>query len=99
MTTVKSRIRANLIYGAIALLPLLILAYVFYKLHDVTKKVAVAVAPVLGESSLYGTGVILLMMVLSLVLTCFLVGALVNSRLGATAFERIQATFGAVVPG
>ena len=99
MTTAKSRIQVNLIYGAIALLPLLILAYVFYKLHGITKKVAVAVAPVLGESSLYGTGIILLMMVLGLVLICFLVGALVNSRLGATAFERVQSTFGAVVPG
>ncbi|MDJ0513989.1 MAG: DUF502 domain-containing protein [Methyloceanibacter sp.] len=99
MKPAKSRIRNNLIFGAMALLPLLILGYVFYKVHDVTKKAATAVAPVLGDSTLYGTGVILLMTVLGLMLLCFLIGALVTSRAGARAFNRVQSTFGDIVPG
>lgn len=99
MQPVKRRIRNNLIFGAMALLPLLILAYVFYKVHDVTKKAATAVAPVLGDSSLYGTGVILLMTLLGLMLLCFLIGAFVTSRAGARAFNKVQSTFGDIVPG
>jgi uncharacterized membrane protein len=99
MTTPKSRIRNNLIYGAIALLPLLVLAYVVFKVYGLVKNAAVAVAPVLGESSLYGTGVILVMTVVGLVLLCFLMGALANSRLGAKTFEKVQSKFGDIVPG
>lgn len=99
MTTPKSRIRNNLIYGAIALLPLLVLAYVVFKVYGLVKNGAVAVAPVLGESSLYGTGVILVMTVAGLVLLCFIMGALVNSQLGAKTFEKVQSKFGDIVPG
>ena len=95
----KSRIRNNLIFGAIALLPVLILAYAFYKVHDVTKKAATAIAPVLGDSALYGTGVILLMTTLSLLLLCFLLGALVTSKFGASVFDKVQSAFGHVIPG
>jgi uncharacterized membrane protein len=80
-------------------LPLVILAYVVVKVHDVVKKTAVAIAPVLGESSLYGTGVILAMTVVGVVMLRFLIGALVSSNLGAVAFEKVQATFSDIVPG
>jgi uncharacterized membrane protein len=99
MKLATSRIRNNLIFGAIALLPLLIIAYAFYKVHGVTKKAATAVAPVLGESALYGTGVILLMTALSLLLLCFVLGALVTSKFGASVFDKVQSAFGHMIPG
>ena len=99
MKLATSRIRNNLIFGAIALLPLLIIAFAFYKVHGVTKKAATAIAPVLGDSALYGTGVILMMTVLSLLLLCFVLGALVTSRFGASIFNKVQSAFGHVIPG
>ena len=99
MKPAKSRIRNNLIFGAIALLPLLIIAYAFYKVHGVTQKAATAIAPVLGDSALYGTGVIFLMTLLSLLLLCFVLGALVTSRFGASVFNKVQSAFGHVIPG
>jgi uncharacterized membrane protein len=89
MSKAKGQFRNTIIYGAIALLPVLILAYGVYKVHQLVSKVVVAIAPVLGESAFYGTGVILLMTVVSLVLLCFLMGTLVNSQLGANVFEDI----------
>jgi uncharacterized membrane protein len=99
MKPATSRIRNNLIFGAIALLPLLIIAYAFYKVHGVTQKAATAIAPVLGDSALYGTGVIFLMTLLSLLLLCFVLGALVTSRFGASVFNKVQSAFGHVIPG
>ena len=99
MTKTKGQIRNHIVYGAIALLPVLILVFVVFKVHEYVTKAAVAIAPVLGESSLYGTGVILVMTVVGLVLLCLLLGALVNSPMGARAFEAVQAKFGDVIPG
>jgi uncharacterized membrane protein len=99
MKPATSRIRNNLIFGAIALLPLLIIAYAFYNVHGVTQKAATAIAPVLGDSALYGTGVIFLMTLLSLLLLCFVLGALVTSRFGASVFNKVQSAFGHVIPG
>jgi uncharacterized membrane protein len=99
MSKAKGQFRNTIIYGAIALLPVLILAYGVYKVHQLVSKVVVAIAPVLGESAFYGTGVILLMTVVSLVLLCFLMGTLVNSQLGANVFETVQSKFGDILPG
>jgi uncharacterized membrane protein len=99
MDPAKSRIRNNLIFGGIAVLPLLILAYVFFKVHGIVKKAAVAIAPVLGESPYYGTGVVIVMTVLGLLLLCYLMGALVNSRMGSKIFEAVQSKFADIVPG
>ena len=99
MSKAKGQFRNTIIYGAIALLPVLILAYGVYKVHQLVSKVAVAIAPVLGESAFYGTGVILLMTVVSLVLLCLLMGTLVNSQLGENVFETVQSKFGDILPG
>ena len=99
MAKATGQIRNTLIYGAIALFPLVILGFVVVKVHEVIKKAAVAVAPVLGDSALYGTGIILVMTLVGLLLICLLLGMLVNSQLGSNAFEKVQSKFGDIVPG
>lgn len=94
----KSAIRANLIYGAIALLPVLIVAYVIFKVYGVVEQATKAVTPLFGGSDLFGTGTIAVMTVVGLLLVCTLVGALVRSQIASGAFEKVQSKFGDVIP-
>ena len=94
----KSRLRSNLIYGAIALLPLLIVAYVIFKVYGVVEKAAKAVTPLFGESDFFGTGTIAVMTVMGLLVLCTLVGALVRSQIASGAFEKVQSKFGDIIP-
>lgn len=92
------RLRTNLIYGAIALLPVLIVAYVIFKVYGIVEQAAKAVAPVLGQSDLYGTGTIAVMTVMGLILLCYLLGALARSQLAVGLFENVQTKFGDIIP-
>ena len=92
------RLRTNLIYGAIALLPVFIVAYVIFKVYGIVEKAAKAVAPVFGQSDLYGTGTIAVMTVMGLILLCALLGALARSQLAVGLFERVQEKFGDIIP-
>ncbi len=56
MSLSRTRFRTNLIYGAIALLPLFIVGYVIFKVYGVVEKSAKALAPLFGQSDLFGTG-------------------------------------------
>ncbi len=95
----KTRFRTNLIYGAIALLPLFIVGYVIFKVYGVVEKAAKALAPLFGQSDLFGTGTIAVMTVMGLLVLCYLVGALVRSQVASGAFEAVQSKFGDIIPG
>jgi len=99
MATSKSQIRSNLIYGAIALLPLCIVAYVIFKVAGPVKTATAAISPYLGTDPYLATLIILVMTVFVLAFLCYLLGALVSSEAGGRAFETVQSKFGNVVPG
>ena len=78
METLTSRIRTNIIYGAIALLPVAVFAHIALQLFGHIKKGVEALNPYLGSSPYFGTGVILILTIIVLLGTCYLAGAFVS---------------------
>lgn len=100
MASTGERIRTNILYGAIALLPLAALGYILVKLIGFLKKISEPLAPYVGLDHPYlGTLVLILAGVVVLLVICFLFGAIINTQLGAVSFKRIDARLRAVVPG
>ena len=99
METLKTRIRTNIIYGAIALLPVAVFAYIAFELFGYVKKGVEALNPYLGSSSYFGTGGIFILTIIALLGTCYLAGALVSTQIGALTFDKVQRKLGDVIPG
>jgi hypothetical protein len=55
METLKTRIRTNIIYGAIALLPVAVFAYIAFQLFGYVKKGFQVLNPYLGSSPYFET--------------------------------------------
>jgi uncharacterized membrane protein len=98
MEALKTRIRTNIIYGAIALLPIAIFVYIAVVLFGYVKKASDALAPYLATSFL-GTVVIIILTIITLLVICYLFGALVSTRIGALTFEKVHSKLGDMIPG
>jgi len=99
METLKTRIRTNIIYGAIALLPVAVFAYVAVLLFGYVKEATEALAPYLSSNPYFGTGFILVLTIVALLLICYLFGALVSTQIGALTFDKVQSKLGDIIPG
>jgi uncharacterized membrane protein len=99
VTGPASRIRTNIIYGAIALMPVAVLVYILVKLFGLLKKVSEPLAPYLGTNPYFGTGLLIVATVFALLFICYLFGVLVNTQIGAWSFEKVQSRMRAIIPG
>jgi len=94
-----SRLRTNIIYGAIALLPIAAMIYVVAQMFGILNTLAGPLTPYLGENPLFKTLLLLVLTVLALLAICYLVGALINTQIGALSFERLESLMREHVPG
>jgi len=99
MTGPASRIRTNIIYGAIALMPVAVLVYILVKLFGFLKKLSEPLAPYLGTNPYFGTGLLVVATVLALLGLCYLFGALINTQIGAVVFEKVKSQMSENIPG
>ena len=99
MNAMASRIRTNVIYGAIALLPVAALIYILAKLFGFLKKLSEPLAPYLSSNSYLATLLLIILTLVTLLALCYLFGALVNTQLGSLSFERIETRMRNIIPG
>jgi uncharacterized membrane protein len=99
MNAFASRIRTNIIYGAIALLPAAALIFILVKLFGFLKKLSEPLAPYLGTNPYFGTGLLIVATVFALLFICYLFGLLVNTQIGALSFEKVQSRMRDIIPG
>lgn len=99
MNSLASRIRTNIIYGAVALLPLAVLVYVLAQLFGFLKALSEPLAPYLGTYPYLGTMLLIIVTVFMLVVFCYLVGALVSTQIGVLSFEKFERRLRDIIPG
>jgi uncharacterized membrane protein len=99
MKDIISRIRTNIFYGAIALLPVVVLAFIIFKLFEILQKLLDGLSPYLSTSSLLGIGLLLLVTILTLLSLCFLFGVFVNTGIGALLIKRMSTGLSENIPG
>ena len=99
MEDLLPRMRKNIIFGAIALFPLAALVFVLTKLFGVLQTLAEPLSPFLGTNPLLKTLLLLALTLFALLALCYLVGALVNTQIGALSFERLESLMRDNVPG
>jgi uncharacterized membrane protein len=99
MKDIISRIRTNIFYGAIALLPVVVLAFIIFKLFEILQKLLDGLSPYLSTSSLLGIGLLLLVTILTLLSLCFLFGVFVNTGVGALLMNKVSSGLSENIPG
>jgi uncharacterized membrane protein len=99
MATLKDRILTDMIYGAIAILPLAVLAYIAFQIFDYVRKVLEVLRPYLGSSPYFGAGIIILVSIITLLGICYLFGALIRTQIGALTFDKIHKKLIEFIPG
>jgi uncharacterized membrane protein len=99
MKALASRLSTNIIYGAIALLPVAALIYILAKLFGFLKKLSEPLAPYLSSNTYLNTLLLIVLTLVTLLALCYLFGALINTRLGAMSFKRIEKRLRDFIPG
>jgi len=99
MKGLASRIRTDIIYGAIALMPVAILVYILVKLFGFLKKILEPLAPYLGTNPYFGTGLLFAATVFTLLGLCYLFGVLFKTQIGALLFEKVKSILSENIPG
>ncbi len=99
METLRGRIQTNIIYGAIALLPFAILAYIAVQLSEYVSKGIDALNPYIGSNPYFGTGAIVIVTIITLLGICYLFGELVSTQIGSLTFDKIHSKLGDIIPG
>ena len=99
MSGLASRIRTNIIYGAIALLPLAVLVYILVKLFGFLKKLSEPLSPYLSTNPYLDIVLLLAITIFALIGLCYFLGALINTQIGALSFEKVESRMSDVIPG
>lgn len=99
MEELRSRFRTNIIYGAIALLPVAALVYILIKLFGFLETLAEPLLPYLGTHPLIKTVLLLALTVSTLLILCYLFGLLINTQIGALSFEKLESRLRENIPG
>ena len=99
MAALKDRILSDIIYGAIAILPLAVLAYIAFQIFGYVRKGLEVLNPYLGSSPYFGSGIIIVVSIITLLGICYLFGALIRTQIGALTFDKIQTKLSEFIPG
>lgn len=99
MTRTAAHFRTRIIYGAIALLPIFIAAFLAVETFGALKALAEPLTPYMTLNPYFETVLLVLLAVLILALLCYAVGVLVSTQLGKLTVGRVEAKLRAVIPG
>lgn len=99
MNTIGSQIRANLIYGALALLPVAALIFIIFSIYETLAEVLEPIFPFLGNSSFLDVAFTGVVAILFLLVACYLIGATVNTQLGELSFNKVEGVVRSWIPG
>ena len=99
MKELASGIRTNIIYGAIALLPIAVSVYFLAKLFGFLKKLVEPLLPYLGANPYLNTLLLVVLTIVILLVLCYLVGTLINTQIGALSFEKVEQRARDIIPG
>jgi len=91
----KSVFRTNVIYGVLVLVPLAVIVLLLAKIVEILEEIA---EPLNLHTAAGVIGAIILALLLVL-LICFIVGAIVRTKLGSWSFERFERTILKQIPG
>lgn len=95
MKTIKS----NMAYGLIVLIPFAIIAVAFFKLVEITETIITPLARQLGFESILGLGGAVVLAILVLLAVCFIIGAMVRTKIGAFSFSKFENIILERIPG
>ena len=95
MKETKSVFRTNIIYGVLVLVPLAVIVLLLAEIVDILEKIAESLQ-LQTATGVIGAVILALLLVLSI---CFIVGAMVRTRLGAWSFERFERKILFQIPG
>jgi uncharacterized membrane protein len=95
MKETKSVFRTNIIYGVLVLVPLAVIVLLLAKIVEVLEKIAEPL-DLQSATSVIGAIIIALLLVL---LICFIVGAIVRTRLGSWSLEKFERKILFQIPG
>lgn len=98
MKTLRSRIRNNIVYGAIALLPIAILVYITIHLFEYMTNAIKTLSPYLGPNPYVEFGAIFIVTMGTLFCICYLVGALISTQIGAVTFGKLNTKLSEAFP-
>ncbi len=92
-------IRTNIIYGAIALLPVAALGFILVKLFGFLKKLSEPLSQFLSTNTYLDTALLIALTIFTLLAFCYLFGALVNTQIGALSFDKVEKQARNIIPG
>ncbi len=92
-------IRANILYGAVALIPVAAFLLVAYYLYGFWESVLKPVSRWFGLDSYDSQIAAYSMAVFGLLLVCFVLGAIIRTRFGSWTFEKIEDRILSNIPG
>ena len=99
MDTLKDRLLTNIIYGAIAILPLAVFAYIAVQIFGYVRKGLEVLNPYFGSIPYFGTGIISVASIIMLLGICYGFGVLIRTQFGALTFDKIQKKLSEFIPG
>ena len=91
--------RAKIIYGALALLPIVAVVYVGFELFRIIQGLVAPIYDQLGTNPLLNLLLLLALTIVALLALCYFVGVLITTRLGAISFEKVESRVRKLVPG
>ena len=95
MKKTKSVFKTNIIYGVLVLVPLAVIVLLLAEIVEILEKIAEPLQ-LQTATGVIGAVILALLLVLSI---CFIVGAMVRTRLGAWSFERFERKILFQIPG
>lgn len=92
-------IRANVFYGAVALIPFAALMLVAYQLYGFWQSVLSPLSRFLGFDTLDSQLMAVLLSTVGLLVICFVLGAIIRTRFGTWTFEKLEDRILRNIPG
>ncbi len=101
MEPLKTRIRTNIIYGAIALLPVAALIYILVQLFGFLKTLSEPLISYLGtDTNLYlNMALLVVFTIFTLLALCYFIGVLINTQIGTQSFKKEESLLRDIIPG
>jgi uncharacterized membrane protein len=94
-----SPIRTNIIYGAIALLPVAALGFILVKLFGFLRNLSEPLSQYLSTNTYLDTALLIALTIFTLLALCYLFGALINTQIGALSFDKVEKQARKIIPG
>jgi len=95
----KDKITKKIIHGAIAILPIAALLYILIKLFGILKKVLMPIEEQFQLSYTISTILVLVILIFAILMACFLLGHLLNTKLGSKLVDRVDHHAKNALPG